>query len=367
MGLFNSRPKPLTAAEGMAKAGQMFGRALSPIAEQYGYISEENQILDIMKGVDMSNPQSFTDTFNALLQVNAEAASEFRAQGMPILQANMTSRGLDLEQDKLQAESNKSSATAKNFELDREVSKIVKKYDLTTEAGIKNAMDELKVEGLSTRPFYKQLNDNLGTILNPSFTAENQADKQERKRLIDLFGEEKGNKKFLDWKQKNKEDEQAAGSRVGIGVSLFKEEEKRRAGIDSKLSSIKSAINIYTQAKAGSPAAAKIAENIITNVFDGKTRAQSEIERIASAGGLVENIPDFINDIFSGVKTQEHYNAFLKVLDIYQREQESGYNNLTDAMMSLSTVFKLGLPESVFMKKKGKGIRKYNPKTGEIE
>ena len=107
MGLFNSRPKPLTAAEGMARAGQMFGRALSPIAEQYGYISEENQILDIMKGADMSNPQSFTDTFNALLQVNAEAASEFKAQGMPILQANMTSRGLDLEQDKLQAASNK--------------------------------------------------------------------------------------------------------------------------------------------------------------------------------------------------------------------------------------------------------------------
>jgi|6_EtaG_2_1085325.scaffolds.fasta_scaffold00862_7 hypothetical protein len=96
MGLFDGKglsPTPTTVL-GMAQgAARGLGKALlDPMMESQGYLSEEKQVMNIMKGVDMSDPQSFTDAFNAIMAVSPEAAKEFKVQGMPILEANLASR-----------------------------------------------------------------------------------------------------------------------------------------------------------------------------------------------------------------------------------------------------------------------------------
>ena len=52
MGLFtNTQPQVMTAAQGAAQAGQFLTQALDPVVESFGYQSQENQILDIIKGL----------------------------------------------------------------------------------------------------------------------------------------------------------------------------------------------------------------------------------------------------------------------------------------------------------------------------
>ena len=92
MGLWDKQATVYTPKQAAANAGRMLTRALDPIAESFGYQSEEKQVMNIMKGVDMSNPESFTAGFNAIMAVSPEAAKEFSVQGMPILEANLASR-----------------------------------------------------------------------------------------------------------------------------------------------------------------------------------------------------------------------------------------------------------------------------------
>ena len=201
----------------------------------------------------------------------------------------------------------------------------------------------------------------------PSGTPENIAKAQRRAELIQQYGSTKGNKLFMAEVQKSKEDVQAAGTQLGVGASLFKEGAKRREETRGKLSKIKSAANLAKQAIGGEAPAGELFENAITAIFDGSSvKAASEIKRIASAGGLVENVTDFVNSILTGVKTQEHYLAFLKVLDIYNKEQEASYNRQTDTLSELDKGYQLGIPRHIF-EKKGTKVRKWNPDTGVIE
>ena len=198
-------------------------------------------------------------------------------------------------------------------------------------------------------------------------TAENQAKSQLRRELIQTHGPVEGNRIFMERMQQGKEDVQAAGVAQNVGVSLFKDATKSREKTRSKMSNIKTAMNTFKQAKAGSGAAAKLSENIITAVFDGSSaKAASEITRIASAGGFVENIGDFVNEALTGVKTQEHYDAFLKVLDTYLSEQQTSYNKQTGYMSGLNKEYDLKVPENVF-ETAGPKRRKWNPETGMIE
>lgn len=198
-------------------------------------------------------------------------------------------------------------------------------------------------------------------------TPENQAKAQLRAELIDQHGTVEGNRIFMERMQQSKEDVQAAGIARNTGLTLFKDATKAREQTRSKISTIKTAMNTFKQAKAGSGAAAKLSENVITNVFDGSAaKAASEITRIASAGGFIENIGDFVNEALTGVKTQEHYDAFLKVLDIYAKEQESSYNRQTKYMYGLNQDYELKVPDSVF-EMAGPKRRKWNPKTGTVE
>ncbi len=97
MGLFDGKSNIPTTVLGMAQGfGDNLGRkALDPIMENFGYESEESRILEVVKGADMSNSESFTKTFQALLEISPEAANEFKTQGMPILEANLKQQKLN--------------------------------------------------------------------------------------------------------------------------------------------------------------------------------------------------------------------------------------------------------------------------------
>ena len=148
-------------------------------------------------------------------------------------------------------------------------------------------------------------------------TPMNKALEQARDEMMGKYGPTAGNDMFLAEQQRKKEAVQSASVNVGVGTYLFKEGEQSRREVGDTLEKAKSAAQLFKEAKAGSAAAGTLSENIITSVFGGAAKAQTEIARIAASGGFVENIGDWVSGVFTGVKTQEHYDSFLKVLDIY--------------------------------------------------
>jgi hypothetical protein len=95
MSLFDGRgmggPMPTNLAEMGRGVGQSISRGLlNPYMESKGYVSQENQILEIMKGADLTDAKSVSDTFNKIMMINPEAAGEFQKQVMPMLAANET-------------------------------------------------------------------------------------------------------------------------------------------------------------------------------------------------------------------------------------------------------------------------------------
>ena len=95
MGMFDGKgmagPMPTNLAEMGWGVGQSLSEGLiDPYMESKGFISEENRILDVMKGVDLTNAKSVSDTFNKIMEINPEAAGEFQKQVMPMLAANQT-------------------------------------------------------------------------------------------------------------------------------------------------------------------------------------------------------------------------------------------------------------------------------------
>ena len=95
MGMFDGQgvdgPAP-TSAAGMVRSGARgLGRALlDPMMESQGFVSKENRIMEAMKGVDLTNAKSVSDTFNKIMAVDPEAAAEFQKQVMPMLTANQS-------------------------------------------------------------------------------------------------------------------------------------------------------------------------------------------------------------------------------------------------------------------------------------
>ena len=200
-------------------------------------------------------------------------------------------------------------------------------------------------------------------------SAEFQALNQKRDELVATLGVTKGNEAFLEYVQSLDVATASAGTKNAIGTTIFQSTMKNRDAVADKLGKISTAISEFTQAKSGSAAAAKIAETLITQVFEDKRQAASEIQRIAGAGNLPENIVDLANTVFTGVKTAEHYSGFLKTLKLYEQEQMKKYNSSNDSLKQIGIDYSFDVPESVFQvytprdgstKQK---IKQWNPET----
>ena len=179
-------------------------------------------------------------------------------------------------------------------------------------------------------------------------SAEFQALNQKRDELVATLGVTKGNEAFLEYVQGLDLATAGAGTRNAIGTTIFQSTMKTRDSISEKLGKISTGISQFSQAKSGSAAAGEIAETLIAQIFEDKRQATTEIRRIASAGNLVENVTDFANTVFSGVKTAEHYQAFIKTLKIYEQEQMKKYNSSNESLRQIGIDYEFDVPDSVF-------------------
>ena len=228
-------------------------------------------------------------------------------------------------------------------ELEYENLKAPKAREIIELQGYKYYKDTLGNEGGPTR-----IAPNLEK--EPTGTAETQALRQKRNEFIeDAKGDETaGNEAFLKYVQALDLTNATAAAKIDLGTSIFTSTMKVRDNTAVKLSKISTGISQFTQALAGSPAAAEIAETLIAQIFEDKRQATSEIQRIASAGNLVENVGDFVSKLFSGTKSAEHYAAFIKTLQIYEQEQLAKYNGSNDSMRKIGVDYGFDIPESVF-------------------
>ena len=91
MGMFDGQglTTPANSIADMYRgAARGIGRGLiDPYMESKGFISQENQIMDVMKDVDISSVDSVSSAFNKIMEINPQAASEFRAQVLPLVTA----------------------------------------------------------------------------------------------------------------------------------------------------------------------------------------------------------------------------------------------------------------------------------------
>jgi hypothetical protein len=242
--------------------------------------------------------------------------------------------------------------------LDAKAIEAVKTMPQTTYEEQQAVQAFLWENGYSGSSIYKEINDKLGTTkwLGDTGTAEAVALKQKRTELVEEqvailgkdLGETKGNELFLDYLQGLDEATASAAAKIDLGKTIFTTTMKVRDDTRAKLDKISTGISEFSQAKAGSAAAGEIAETLIAQIFEDKRQATSEIKRIASAGNLVENVIDFANTVFSGVKTAEHYAAFIKTLQIYEQEQLKKYNSSNNSMREIGKNYGFEIPEVVF-------------------
>jgi len=98
MGLFDGQgmgSAPETLGDMYRGVGRGIGTGLiDPYMEGKGFTSKENQILNAMKGVDLTSAESVSDTFNRIMAIDPQAAAEFQKQVMPMLEQNQTAARL---------------------------------------------------------------------------------------------------------------------------------------------------------------------------------------------------------------------------------------------------------------------------------
>ena len=83
---------PATSIADMYRgAARGIGKGLiDPFMKSKGFISQENQIMDVMKDVDISSVDSVSNAFNKIMEINPQAAAEFQKQVLPMLKANQS-------------------------------------------------------------------------------------------------------------------------------------------------------------------------------------------------------------------------------------------------------------------------------------
>ena len=98
MGLFDGQglgSAPETLGDMYRGVARSIGTGMiDPYMEGKGFTSKENQILTAMKGVDLTNAQSVSDTFNKIMQIDPQSAAEFQKQVMPLLKQNQDAERL---------------------------------------------------------------------------------------------------------------------------------------------------------------------------------------------------------------------------------------------------------------------------------
>jgi len=167
---------------------------------------------------------------------------------------------------------------------------------------------------------------------SPTGSAESRAYNVIRDDLILVKGKSEGSELFIQRIQKDKAAIASAGVTAQVGVTLFNDVRASRETTGDKLDMISTAISGFLQAKTGNAAAGKLAEGLVQQIFLEKRLAVSEITRISKAGSLLENVLDAMNSLFSGVKTTQHYDAFIDVLRKYEKDQTEKYNYKSDTM-----------------------------------
>jgi len=94
MGMFDGQglTTPANSIADMYRgAARGIGRGLiDPYMESKGFVSEENQIMEIMKDVDTTSAESVSSTFSKIMEINPQAAAEFQKQVLPMLEANQS-------------------------------------------------------------------------------------------------------------------------------------------------------------------------------------------------------------------------------------------------------------------------------------
>jgi len=301
------------------QGGQAMGGQTPAQAQQ----AQFQAVMDSVPNYDPSNPESMMELSAAL------RSAGFYDQALEMF--NMSNK---VKADNLMY---------KVAELEYENLKAPKAREIIELQGYKYYKDTLGNEGGPTR-----IAPNLEK--EPTGTAETQALKQKRNEFIEDAGgdETVGNEEFLKYVQALDLTNATAAAKIDLGTSIFTSTMKVRDNTAVKLSKISTGISQFTQALAGSPAAAEIAETLIAQIFEDKRQATSEIQRIASAGNLVENVGDFVSKLFSGTKSAEHYAAFIKTLQIYEQEQLAKYNGSNDSMRKIGVDYGFDIPESVF-------------------
>ena len=200
----------------------------------------------------------------------------------------------------------------------------------------------------------------------PTGSAESRAYHVLREDFIKQFGELEGSKKFLEKKNADEAVVEAAGVTAGVSVQLFSDVRESRKANGANLDKIDTAISSFSQAKAGSGPAEKLAEGLVQQIFGSKRLAVKEITRIARAGSFPENLWDGVNSFFTGVKTAQHHEAFLKVLRIYEQEQIAAYNNKSNIMKEYAKDMGIDVPDIVFSHRDTYSsgfILRWNPET----
>ena len=300
MGLFDGKglsPTPTTVL-GMAQgAARGLGKALlDPMMESQGYLSEEKQVMNIMKGVDMSDPQSFTDAFNALLKVNADAANEFRTQGLPMLklnmEANQTKERKIVNRDGIPyyadtgkpviddgyVKKNKLSAADKNFELDQRGRDIIAtgKYDTNTTEGLMSALVALQEAGLAGRPLSKTLRESLDKRLGLKDSS-----------LVDITEISK-----LDtmYRQNTKTYQDTVDAALELDT-------------------------LITQAEAGNSISYNALQQKTSQLIGDNRISVDEIRRLNNAGSIGEKVANLLSTWLTGVPTNARLADYRQVLD----------------------------------------------------
>jgi hypothetical protein len=172
MSLFDGRgmggPMPTNLAEMGRGVGQSISRGLlDPYMESKGYVSQENQILEIMQGADLTDANSVSDTFNKIMMISPEAAAEFQKQVMPMLEANQTASAALVTE---------SSNLGKYYaDAERILSAGDPNFDITTPDGLAKAKEFVNRFKKSETAFSTSVGGEYGKTVIKSFNDAEQA------------------------------------------------------------------------------------------------------------------------------------------------------------------------------------------------
>ena len=103
MGLFDGQGMGGAMPRNLAEMGRGVGQSISrglldPYMESKGYVSQENQVLSLMKSADLTSAKSVSETFNKIMMISPQAAAEFQKQVLPLVTANQTQQQLEAPQ-----------------------------------------------------------------------------------------------------------------------------------------------------------------------------------------------------------------------------------------------------------------------------